>query len=398
VISVAEALARCLALTRPLPTEMVDLAAAAGRVLARPVVAGRDQPPFAAAAMDGYAVTGPDATPGARLQVVGEAAAGHMWQGALAPGQALRIFTGAPVPKGAGRIVIQEDVTCAGTTITLCANLDNGPYIRPAGGDFKAGDRIAAPRRLTPADVALAAAMNHPHVTVVRPPRVALIATGDELVEPGERPRADQIVASVTYGLKALLEAEGARARLLPIARDTPESLQQQLGLAQGADMIVTVGGASVGNHDLVAGAAETLGITRSFHGVAMRPGKPLMAGRLGAAVLLGLPGNPVSAMVCGHIFLVPVVRAFLGLPPGRRRRVHARLAVALPRNGPREHYMRAQLLPGPDMPRVYPLDSQDSALLTRLCSADALLIREPGAGAAPAGTVVEILPLSPFD
>jgi molybdopterin molybdotransferase len=332
--------------------------------------------------------------PGATLRVIGEAPAGRMWHGRVGPGEAVRIFTGAPVPEGADRIVIQEDVTREGDRITLGGDIGEGPHIRAAGVDFRAGHRIEAPLRLTPAAIALAAAMNHPALPVTRRPEVALIATGDELVQPGETPRPDQIIASNTYGLKALIEAEGGHARLLPIARDTPESLEQVLGLARGADLIVTIGGASVGDHDLVAQVAEAMGLERSFYKIAMRPGKPLMAGRMGQAALLGLPGNPVSSMVCGHLFLVPMLHAYLGLPAGERRRIPARLAVDLPRNGPREHYMRARLIPGDGLPEVTPLDTQDSSLLTRLAEADALLVRPPDDGPLKAGASVEVLPL----
>lgn len=394
MISVEEALSACLALARPTPVETVPLAQAAGRILAQPVTARRDQPPFAASAMDGYAVQTADAVPGARLTVVGEAPAGAAWTGTLTPGQALRIFTGAPVPKGADRIVLQEDVTREGDTITLGENLDAAPHIRPAGADFRTGQVLTAPRRLSPADIALCASMNVPDLPVHRRIDVALIATGDELVSPGETPGPDQIVASNTYGLKALIEAEGGIARLLPIARDTHDSLEQVLHLARGADLIVTVGGASVGDHDLVGAVAASMGLERAFYKVAMRPGKPLMAGRLGEAALLGLPGNPVSAMVCGEVFLVPLLRAFMGLAPGPRRRLHARLGAAMPANGPREHYMRATLTDGPDLPVLTAFDRQDSALLTVLSEADVLLVRPIAQEALPEGALVEYLPL----
>lgn len=395
MISVEEALSACLALARPLPAETVALADAGGRVLSSSVIARRDQPPFAASAMDGYAVRRPDARPGARLHVVGAAPAGRQWSGTLGPGQALRIFTGAPIPQGADRVVLQEDVERDGDAIVLGAALDAGPHIRPAGGDFRAGQRLEAPRRLAPADIALAASMNAPYLTVSRRPVVALIATGDELVTPGEDPRPDQIVASNTYGLKALIEDEGGIARLLPIARDTRESLRQVFTLSKDVDLIVTVGGASVGDHDLVADVAASMGMDRAFYKVAMRPGKPLMAGRMGAAALLGLPGNPVSAMVCGHVFLVPMLRAFLGLPTGERRRMTARLATALPANGPREHYMRADVIPGNDLPDLTPFQSQDSALLTVLSRANALLVRPPHDPARQVGDRVSFLPLT---
>ena len=397
MITVEEALAACLALTRVLPSERVPLAEAAGRVLAEPVFARRDQPPFSASAMDGYAVRGEDATAGARLTVIGEAPAGRAWHGEIGPGEALRIFTGAPLPRGADRVVIQEDVTREADAIILGEALDTGPHVRPAGADFREGARMEAPRRLTAADLALAAAMNAPDLAVTRKPVVALIPTGDELVLPGETPRDDQIVASNTYGLKALVEAEGGAARLLPIARDDRESLEAVFGLASDADLIVTVGGASVGEHDLVGEVAGGLGLDRAFYKIAMRPGKPLMAGRLGDAALLGLPGNPVSALVCGHLFLVPMLRAFLGLKAGERRRRRARLGADLGPNGPREHYMRAEVFPTGEMPEIVPFGSQDSSLLSILSRANGLIVRPIGDGPRRAGEIVEYLPLGPI-
>lgn len=394
MISVAEALAKCLALARPLGTEIVALTEASGRVLAEPVIATRDQPPFSASAMDGYALRDVEAIPGRRLRVIGEAPAGHHWSGRIGPGEALRIFTGAPMPEGADRVVIQEDVTREGDRITLGRNLSQGSHVRPSGVDFRTGDQMAAPRRLSPADIALAASMNAPRLTVARRPEVALIATGDELVSPGENPAPDQIIASNTYGLKALIEAEGGIARLLPIARDRRDSLEQVFALAKGCDLIVTVGGASVGDHDLVADVAAGLGLERAFYKIAMRPGKPLMAGRLGDAALLGLPGNPVSAMVCGTLFLVPMLHAFLGLPASPRPRRKARLGVDLPENGPREHYMRARLEPGDDLPTVIPADSQDSSLLTILSAASALMVRPVDDGRRRAGDIVDYITL----
>ena len=394
MISVEEALAQCLALATPVGTETVSIAEAGARVLAAPVTATRDQPPFSASAMDGYAVRDMEAIPGRRLKVVGEAPAGHHWPGTIGPGEAVRIFTGAPLPAGTDRVVIQEDVERDGDRITLARHLGSGMNVRPSGADFVAGSTISAPRRLSPADVALAAAMNAPRVSVSQRPTVALIATGDELVSPGENPAPDQIIASNTYGLKARIEAEGAIARLLPIARDKRESLKQVFELAEGADLIVTVGGASVGDHDLVADVAEGMGLARSFYKIAMRPGKPLMAGRMGDAALLGLPGNPVSAMVCGELFLVPMLRTMMGLPARARARQTAELAVDLPENGPREHYMRAELSPGPTLPAITPYGSQDSSLLTVLSGASALLVRPVSAPRARAGDKVEYVSL----
>lgn len=392
MISVDEALARCFALTRALPTETVPLRAAVGRVMPEPAVARLTQPPFPASAMDGYALQG-DPAPGDRFTVIGEAGAGHAFAGTIGPGQAIRIFTGAPVPEGTTRVVIQEDVVAEGRSITIRPNADKGTHIRPTGQDFRQGDTLS-PRRLRPNDVALLASMNIPDVTVTRRPVVAIIPTGDELVMPGETPRADQIIASNSYALAAMVEAEGAEARLLPIARDTEEELFTVLSMAEGADLVVTIGGASVGDHDLVGRVAESMGMERAFYKIAMRPGKPLMAGRLRGIPMLGLPGNPVSSIVCGHLFLLPMVRALLGLgehAPATRR---ALLAQDTPANGPRTHYMRARLSPGPGLPLITPFDRQDSALLTILTEADALMIHAKDGPALPAGTVVDYLPM----
>ncbi|MEM8629779.1 MAG: gephyrin-like molybdotransferase Glp [Pseudomonadota bacterium] len=390
MISVAEALDHLFALARPLGTEDVDLRHATGRVLAADAVALRTQPPFASSAMDGYAVRADAAVPGACFDVIGEAAAGHQFTGSVAPGQAVRIFTGAPLPAGTDRVVIQEDATRRDDRITLGESLDGQTYVRPAGSDFAAGTRLGAPRRLSASDVALLAAMNLPRITVTRKPVVAILATGDELVMPGEAPAPDQIVASNAFGLAGLLDAAGAAPRLLPIARDTRESLASAIALADGADLLVTIGGASVGDHDLVAEATETAGMERAFYKVAMRPGKPLMAGRLNDMAMIGLPGNPVSAMVCGEIFVRPVIDAMLGLPRAARATRSAQLAADLPANGPREHYMRASL--GPE--GVTAFSRQDSSLLTVLSDANCLLVRPPRDPALAAGTVVRIIAL----
>ena len=389
MITVAEALDRLFALTSPLPVENVKLTSASGRALAAPVAARRNQPPFAASAMDGYAVAGAAAA-GATYFVKGEAAAGRGYDQSTEPGQAVRIFTGAPLPNGADTVVIQEDVDRDGDRMTVTDATAAGANVRPAGGDFRIGDMINAGRVISPSDVALMAAMNVPEVSVARKPVVALIPTGDELVQPGETPGPDQIVASNSYGLHALFSASGAEVRMLPIARDRIEALETVMGLTSGADLVITIGGASVGDHDLVAKAASGLGMEQAFYKVAMRPGKPLMAGRLGTAAMIGLPGNPVSAMVCGHIFVVPVIRHMLGLGAGPAPRLTGRLAVDIGENGPREHYMRATL--GPD--GITPNARQDSALLSVLSDAGALLVRPPSAPAAKAGEMVEYLPL----
>ncbi|MEI4232541.1 molybdopterin molybdotransferase MoeA [Roseovarius sp. D22-M7] len=390
MIPVSDALERLFALVSPVGSEDVALVEAAGRVLAQDVTARRDQPPFAASAMDGYAIPGADAAPGDVLTVIGEAAAGHGFGGAVGAGEAVRIFTGAPLPEGADRVVMQEDVTAEGARITLSDRLDPKDHVRPAGSDFRTGDRVPAPRVLRPADIALLAAMNIASVPVRRRPEIALIATGDELVMPGEEPGHDQILASNTFGLKAMFEGCGARARLLPIARDSVASLTAAVDLARGADLIVTIGGASVGDHDLVGRVAGDLGIDRAFYKVAMRPGKPLMAGRIGDAAMVGLPGNPVSAMVCGQVFVVPMIRAMLGLGAAPAPRQIGRLAAPLDANGPREHYMRARLTPEGLVAET----RQDSALLGVLATADALLVRAPHDPARDVGDMVEYLPI----
>jgi len=389
VISVEEALAHIFALVSPLPAERVPLRAAADRVLAAPVVATRDQPPFHSSAMDGYAVAG-EVAPGDRLTVIGESAAGRSSGLTVTPGQAVRIFTGAPLPEGADRVVIQEDVTREGDTITLCENLDTPGHVRPAGGDFRKGDRIEPGQRLTPNTLGLAAAMGAATVEVTRRPVIALIATGDELVMPGDDPGPDQIIASNSFALAALFEAEGAECRLLPIARDTRESLTAAFDLARGADLVITTGGASVGDHDLVGEVAGDLGMDRAFYKVAMRPGKPLMAGTVMGMAMVGLPGNPVSSIVCGHVFIRPAIRKMLGLGEAPAPRRSLPLAADIPANGPRAHYMRARIEDG----AVTVFERQDSSLLSVLEAANALAVRPVGDAPRKAGEMIEVIDL----
>ncbi|MAN10637.1 MAG: molybdopterin molybdenumtransferase MoeA [Roseobacter sp.] len=390
MISVSDALSHLFDLVTATEVEAVPLRQAAGRVLARDVVATRTQPPFAASSMDGYALRQTEVEPDAMFKVIGEAAAGHRFDGVVKAGQAVRIFTGAPVPEGADFVVIQEDTTRRGDLIMLGHDIGPKTNIRPAGGDFHAGDTLDAPRLLRPADIALLASMNVAMVPVYAKPRVAIIATGDELVQPGEVPNPDQIIASNTYGLAALLEQHGAQCRMIPIARDTVPSLTQAFIMAQDADLIITIGGASVGDHDLVAPVAAPMGMEQSFYKVAMRPGKPLMAGRLRDVPMIGLPGNPVSAMVCGTVFVVPVLRKMLGLPAAPAARVDLPLGVDLPANGPREHYMRAMVRDG----AVLPEDNQDSSLLGILSRADVLMVRPPHDGPRAAGEIIGCIPL----
>ena len=388
MITVEEALKRVFEIISPIGTEFVQLHNAGGRVLAQPAIAKRDQPPFEAASMDGYAIRADDANSGTVLKIIGEAAAGHRHEGKVAPGECVRIFTGAPVPIGANKVVIQEDVIRDGDIITLGDSIELKTNIRPKGCDFKIGDLLDAPRILTSADVALLAAMNIPNIQVSRRPDVALVSTGDELVMPGDVPGPDQIIASNTFGLKTLLDKIGAAPRILPIAKDSHESLAAAFELASCADLIVTIGGASVGDHDLVGEAASRSGMQRTFYKVAMRPGKPLMAGRMGNAPMLGLPGNPVSAMVCGHVFLVPAILAMMGLQKSPAQRKFANLEVDMGIGGPREHYMRAIVRAG----KIMPESDQDSSLLSVLANSNALLIRPAGDRQRIKGEIMEYI------
>ncbi|WP_424989690.1 gephyrin-like molybdotransferase Glp [Fluviibacterium sp. S390] len=392
MISVSEALTGIFDLLTPLPAETVSLRAASGRVLAEDAVAGRDQPPFDAAVMDGYAVAEAGSLVGKTLRVVGEAAAGHALDLRIGPGEAARIFTGAPMPPGACRVIMQEDTRAEGGTVAIVEDDPENIFVRPLGSDFRSGDHLKAGRRLTPMDVVLLAAMNLAEVRVTRPPTVAILSTGDELVLPGDTPRADQIIASNGFGLAALAEQAGAEARLLPVVRDRMEALEAAFDLCSGADLIVTSGGASVGDHDLLGRDLSALGLTRNFYKVAMRPGKPLMAGKLRGTPMIGLPGNPVSSMVCGMIFMQPALHALAGLPPQPSRRDRLQLAVDLPENGGREHYMRSRL--GPE--GVTPFTSQDSSLQKVMSEADALIVRPPHDPARKAGEYIETVPLRP--
>jgi molybdopterin molybdotransferase len=391
MISVREALDHILALSDALPSEDIALQYAQGRVLAQTVTANRDQPPFAAAAMDGYAIRATDLAAGAQTwQVIGESAAGHPFSSPVAAGQATRIFTGAPLPQGTDHVLIQENVCAKDGQITLIDGPNDAAHRRPAGGDFTKGHQLRAPRRLSAQDIALLAAMNVPRPNVTRRPKVALIATGDELVQPGDAPRDDQIIASNSYGLAAMLQKAGAEARILPIARDRLGSLAEVFALTRDADLVLTIGGASVGDYDLVAQAAAEFGLEQSFYKVAMRPGKPLMAGRMGGRAMIGLPGNPVSAMVCGEIFVLPLIEKMLGLPARQRAQQTAPLAHDLPANGAREHYMRATLIDG----ALHVATRQDSSLLSILSGANALAIAPIQAPAMPKGSEMRYIPL----
>ena len=394
LLPVSEALQRILDGIEPPTVQTVSIYNAEDRVLARDLEARFTQPPFAASAMDGYAVRGADlGEPGTRLKMIGASAAGHGLKQTVGPGQAARIFTGAPMPPGTDTVVIQEDVVREGDDIVLYDVPRAGANVRQAGVDFREGHRgLTAGRLLDAHTLTLAAAMGYSEVPVARKPVVAILATGDELVPPGTPPGQDQIVSSNPVGLATLVRKAGGEPRLLGIARDTEDSIGTHIAAARDADVLVTIGGASVGDHDLVAPALTARGMTLDFWKVALRPGKPLMFGRLGKTRMLGLPGNPVSALVCGRVFLAPLIRALLGAREPRPDRRVARLTHALEANGPRLHLMRATCGPGSGgVLTVTALASQDSSLLSALAEATCFIVRQPGSPAASAGDDVEI-------
>jgi molybdopterin molybdotransferase len=401
MISVEAALARVLAAAKPVETEQVALADAFGRTLAAPVAALRTQPPFANSAMDGYALRSGDGRAGARLRVAGESAAGRAFEGELGPGEAARIFTGAPLPRGADAVVIQEETRRDGEHVILEAAVAASDNVRGVGLDFRDGDALlGAGRRLTPRDVALIAAANHARVLVRRKPRVAILATGDELRAPGESLGPAQIVASNNLFIAGLAQAQGAQAIDLGIAPDRPEALAERIAAAQAAraDVLVTLGGASVGDYDLVQKALTDAGMQLGFWRIAMRPGKPLMFGALGDMLALGLPGNPTSSAVCGLLFLRPLLQAFLGDPAASADASEpARLAVDLPANGVRQDYMRARVSHDGGGWVAAPMASQDSSLVRTLAEAEGLIVRAPHAPAAKAGDACRLLRFAPL-
>ena len=397
MLSVAEALGRILAGLRPLGSEQVAVSEALGRVLAEDVTARVTQPPAAVSAMDGYAVRAADvAAVPARLAMIGQVPAGSRFEGRIGPGETMRIFTGAPLPEGADTIVIQEDADAAGASITVREGAPLGTYVRRAGLDFAAGERgLAKGRRLTARDVGLAAAMNWPWLRVTRRPRVAILATGDEVVMPGEPIAPSQIVSSNGLALAAVVAACGGEPLPLGIVADDREALAAMAEGARGADLLVTTGGASVGDHDLVRSALGDHGLELDFWQIAMRPGKPLLFGRLGSTPVLGLPGNPVSSLVCSTIFLKPALELMLGMAPAAAPRQSARLGSGLPVNDRRQDYLRARLARDAAGGLVAtPFPVQDSSMLSRLAWADCLVIRPPLAPPARAGDEVEIIEL----
>ena len=393
LISVDEALARITGALTPVGSEMVSIAQAHERVLAQAVISNRTQPPFAVSAMDGYAVRAGDvANVPAKLTIIGQAPAGGAFTGAVGPGQAVRIFTGGPLPKGADTIVIQENTQADGNLVTVTQPVTAGRHIRAEGLDFRTGNVLLAEgRRLGARDVALAAAMNVPWLCVRRRPRLALLATGDELVRPGEPIGPHQIVSSNALGLAAMIAACGGEAIDLGIAADDREELRAMALGARGADMLITLGGASVGDHDLVQSVLGEVGLKVDFWKIAMRPGKPLIFGHMGQTPMLGLPGNPVSSMVCGLLFVRPAIAALLGEVGGGNYTRTVILGADMVANDNRQDYVRASLSADGV---ATPFTVQDSAMLSSLAKAGCLIIRPPFAPAAKAGDSVPVLRL----
>jgi molybdopterin molybdotransferase len=396
MISVEEARQRILDALRPTSAEVVALADAWSRVSAEAVRARLTQPPFDVSAMDGYALRAADGLLGARLRVIGAAPAGHPLDSPVRANEAVRLFTGSVIPAGTDAILLQEDATRDGDTVQVNEAVVAGRHIRRAGQDFAAGDVVIPPgRRITARDVGLAAAANHPWLTVHRRPRVAILATGDEIAMPGEPIPPGGIVSSNSHALAALVRAAGGAPMVLPVARDDSAAIGAVADSLVGVDMLVTTGGASVGDHDLVIASLQARGMTLDFWQIAMRPGKPLLFGQLGDTPVLGLPGNPVSAMVCAILFLLPALSLLSGLPAAPPPVTTAVLGSAVKANDKRADHLRASIS-SDETGRlvVLPFSVQDSAMLRRLALADALILRPALAPALEAGAEVSIIRL----
>lgn len=397
LMPVAEALSHVLSGATTLESEIVDLRQASGRTLAHAISAHITQPPFDASAMDGYAVRAEDCTiVPCTLTVIGQAAAGAALSGEINSGQAVRIFTGAPVPRGADAIVIQEDThTPDRTHVTILEAAQRGQNIRPRGQDFKTGQELLqAGQQLGPRSILLAAAGGHACLHVVQRPIVAILATGDELVEPGQVLKDGEIYTSNSFGIAAMVEAAGGTAKILGVAKDNLDSLAAKIRAADDADILVTTGGASVGDHDLVRPALETAGAKLDFYKIAMRPGKPTFFGSRSISThtqrILGLPGNPVASLIGARVFLVPLIAKLLGRTDAPTY-VTAELAQPLAANGPRQHFMRAVLDETVSPPRVTPFPSQDSSLVSILARANCLIDLPIAAPPIPAGSQVQV-------
>lgn len=397
LLPVDEALARLLEGVVAKPAVSVALHEAAGRVLAEDLKARRTQPPFHASAMDGYAVRASDATLGARLKIIGQAPAGKAFSGTVGPNEAVRIFTGAPVPGGADAIVIQEDAVAEGDSVEVREAAFAGRHIRRRGLDFAEGDVLLKAGRVIDATaLSLAASANHPALRVIGKPLVSIIATGDELLPPGSTPGPDQIIASNAYGVAAILREAGAEVLDLGIARDSRTAIKALIDKARqaGADVVITLGGASVGDHDLVNAVLTEAGMDLAFWKIAMRPGKPLMFGRLGDIRCVGLPGNPVASLLCTHLFVRPVVARMGNLPIVDDWR-EAALAIDVAANDQRQDYVRAIASEDADGALVVtPFRTQDSSMLRTLADSNCVMMRPPHDPAREAGERVKVLML----
>jgi molybdopterin molybdotransferase len=396
MLSVEEARTRILAGLTPVGAEIASLAEAGGRVLAGPVSARLTQPPADVSAMDGYALRAKDGAAGSRLRVIGTAQAGHPFDGIVGAGDAVRLFTGSVIPAGADTVLLQEDAAEEGGMLRVVEAPALRQHIRPQGQDFGRGDVLLTPgRRLSARDIGLAAAANHPFLPVYRKPRVAILATGDEISLPGEPIGAGGIVSSNSHLLATLVRAAGGEATILPIARDTLPAIAGAAGMIGGADLLVTTGGASVGDHDLVQAGLAQAGFVLDFWKIAMRPGKPMIHGHLGPVPVLGLPGNPVSTFVCATLFLVPAIAVLSGCTEAAPPTETALLGAAVRANDRRADHLRATLRHDASGRLIAtPFERQDSGLLRALAHADALILRAPHAEALAAGAPVSVIKL----
>ena len=391
MISFEQALSKLLFLAKKIDIEVVKIEEACGRVLREETISSRDQPPFDESSMDGYALKKSDKLPSKKLLVIGKVAAGASFGGSVSEGQAVRIFTGAPMPTGTNSVLIQEDAVEVENVITIQDKVEENDFVRKKGCDYKAGKTLLQKGVILKSfDIALLASMNFPLLNVTRRPIVSIISTGDELIFPGNSPKPNQIVASNTYGLKALINKWGAIGHILPIARDNKTSLEKALDLAVPADLVITIGGASVGDHDYVNEVFNTINVKHSFYKVAMRPGKPILAGKNKNTIFMGLPGNPVSALVCAHLFLKPLIGKMLGTVELNNIEKKAYLANDLAENTGRKHFMRAFLKN--DILEIP--SEQDSSLLSVLQKSNALAIRQPNEKAAKKGDQISYLEL----
>lgn len=398
MISVEDALQRITGAMAQLSSETVGLENALGRFLAEDIVSRRTQPPFDISAMDGYAVRSQDAKDAPfTLTQIGEVPAGGAFHDEIPSGKTVRIFTGGRVPADTDCVIMQEQTTVSGDQITFSEAKEAGNNIRGAGGDFREGDLgLKAGKRLNPQDISLLAAMDIPWFQVARKPRIAILATGDELVRPGEPVGPNQILSSNNYGVGAMVRAWGGEPLDLGIAKDTEQDLRLALQGAKGVDALVTLGGASVGDHDLVQKVLTTDGFELNFWKIAMKPGKPLIFGNWDGMPVIGVPGNPVSALVCTILYLKPALFAMQGhtTPTEANRTIPVTLGQSVAANGPRQDHMRARLESIGGTLTAYPFSSQDSARLSVLSSADCLIVRRPHAEESPAGAIVRAIPL----